>query len=116
MTQKEKQIKLLEARGWKKEYIDGNGVDDEVWIHPSTNKCWIADIAPLPDYFNNLNACAELEAILTHSQYRKFAETLYFMEYKVERKKPRIIGASRAVLSALAERRAEAIGQALKLW
>lgn len=111
MTQKEKQIKLLEARGWKKEYIDGNGIDDEVWIHPSTNKCWIADIAPLPDHFSDLNACHELEHNMSDSDYREYCNLL-----DKDCVDERGFGYPNWSRSAPPSVRAERIGQVLKLW
>lgn len=142
MTQKEKQIKLLEASGWKKEYIDGNGIDDEVWIHPTTKKCWLADIAPLPDYFNDLNACAKLKELLTNKPYSyKFGISTYssnqqqdylslllhgsppsFMEDGCGKRgvdmpmPPGKMTHLAGGIDATAAQRAEAIGLILKLW
>lgn len=107
MTQKEKQIKLLKASGWKKEYIDGNGIDDEVWIHPTTQKCWLADIVPLPDYFHDLNATHELEK--TFADDDAMTEKYWLTLYDVTR-------TTRWPYDATAAERSEAIGLTLKLW
>lgn len=119
MDKIKQRIAIALACGWKRDkrefgqdpckfFIDG-------WItgFPYSQQMFFRNS---PDFLNDLNAMHEAERILTHSQYRKYAEILYFMAYGVERKRPKIIGASRAVLSATAAQRAEAFLKTLGLW
>lgn len=62
MTQEEKNIKICEARGWRREFIHGNGVDDYVWIDPLNQRAWFDDGTCLPNHFTDLNACYAMEA------------------------------------------------------
>ena len=39
MNDQEKQE--AEALGWRQEYIHGNGVDDNVWIHPTNGEAYL---------------------------------------------------------------------------
>lgn len=104
MTQEQKRIKIAEACGWKKGHIHGNGVDDEVWIHPVTQRCWLAELAPLPNYFSDLNAMHEAEKVLTTEQW------LSYWSFLSEVLK------DTSILHADASQRAEAFGLTLNLW
>lgn len=83
MTDDQIRIAVAEACGWKKEYIHGNGIDDEVWICPKTNQCWLAEDAALPDYLNDLNACAEFEKTLTDKEHFSFRKHLWDIVIKL---------------------------------
>jgi len=112
LTQEQKRIKLAEAAGWRKEYIHSNGVDDDVWIHPTSGKCWLAEMSVLPDYFNDLNAVHELESKLTHQQHLTYRKKLW--DIAITRGPDDVW--DRHYISPTAAQRAEALGLTLNLW
>lgn len=65
----------------------------------------------LPDYFGNLNACHEMEKILTDAQFEEY----HYMLYEIE-PFARPMGKRRNASSATATQRAEAFGRTLNLW
>lgn len=69
MKPEQQRIAIAEACGWTKEYIHGNGIDDEVWIHPTTQKCWLAELDVLPDYLNDLNEMHKAVESLRENQF-----------------------------------------------
>jgi hypothetical protein len=117
LTQEQKRIKLAEFAGWRINYIDGNGLDCDVWIHPDGQQCWAKELAPLPDYFNDLNAVYELEL----KAFQDSSIQLYYSRSVI-----RIIKNSAPLdkqfvsdfdlVTATAAQRAEALGLTLNLW
>lgn len=113
LTQEEKRIKLAEAEGWEviefticRVRPDKNG-DPE-----------LAPIAPLPDYFNDLNAVRELQTNLTNDQRFEFVYNLNEVLGLVPLNSP--ASYKEVVLFAFADasaaQRAEALGKTLNLW
>lgn len=104
MTLEEKRIKIAEACGWKRHYntdkqwrYDGDGPDD-----------WIVE-DDLPNYFNSLDACHEMEKVLKDheiEQYNDLLGSFLWSGYP----------ASRRNFHATAAQRAEAFGRTLGLW
>jgi hypothetical protein len=125
MTQSEKRIKIAEACGW--EWLTRKN-DNLSWLFPKgleakgimlghvhgpefvkevkgSRRCGFG-VLHAPDYFNDLNACHEMEAILTDDEYSKYGWTL-LGDGKF---------ACRDFLGAKAAQRAEAFGLTLGLW
>ena len=114
MTTEEKNIKICEALGWRREFIHGNGVDDYVWIDPLNQRAWFADGTCLPNHFADLNACHEMEKVLDEKQEWKYlaklvAQVSIGKEHTVSWNRER-------TYHATAAQRAEAFGLTLKLW
>ena len=76
MSPEKQQIAILQACGWRKEYIHGNGMDCEVWIHPDGKQCWPEELAPLPRYLSDLNAMHEAEKVFLKSDEDKRQQKL----------------------------------------
>lgn len=115
MTQEEKQLKIAEALGWKNCHTPGLkglivGKAPEAWA--SAHRACHYEIEPkgiwheIPDYFTDLNACHEMESILTDDEYSKYGWTI-LGDGKIE---------CRDFLGAKAAQRAEAFGLTLGLW
>lgn len=104
MTQEEKRIKIAEACGTMK------------WSHALPNKEIHCDV---PDYFNDLNACHEIEKWIYCSptnivgRYSSFDKHLHNIVANDFANK---IHWSLHVLHATAAQRCEAFGKALNLW
>ena len=107
MTQQQKRIKLAEFDGWKQEYIHGNGVDADVWIHPNGKDCRAEEW--FPDYFNDNDSCRECEDKYIRSRGDEM-ESYYFWNVL-----PKISG-TQWILDVGPNYRAEALGQTLNLW
>ena len=110
MTQKEKQIKIAEMLG---------KVNIHEEVHTAITYLWCG-YEPyreiVPDYFGDLNACAEMESSLTDGQYDTFEQELAkITEFKCHDDLAAPSGL-RKVISATAAQRAEAFGLALNLW
>lgn len=107
MTREQKTIKLAEFEGWRKEYIHGNGMDCDVWIHPNGKDCRAEEW--FPDYFNDNEYCRKLEN--EHVQTKGYdAEAYYYWNVL-----PSIAG-TQAILDVGPNYRAEALGKFLNLW
>ena len=104
MTQKEKRVKLAEAYGLQ-------NIDPEDWWGWDFNGIEMPGDMPsmvkVPDYFHCLNACHELEKILTFHQETEYIANLM----RVHKDYPMTKG-----FMASAQERAEAIGLTLGLW
>lgn len=127
MTNDEKRIKIAEAWGWKRccypEFV-GRGEKRHrhamfscnsnplFWMHrPGWKgpKDYGPDSNPTepPDYFNDLNACAEMEKALTDQQWG------VYVNYLTQNAK---CDYRRQCAQATASQRAEAFGKTLGLW
>ena len=94
MNQQEKRIKIAEVCGWSDIHERGNRI-----LGTCSKPEWRED-SPIPDYFNDLNACHEAEICLLKTA--KLEEEYYF-------------GIDRNPF-ATAQQRAEALGKTLGLW
>lgn len=118
MTQDEKRIKIARACGWTCTLDDNQfwratrpdgSFTYELWC--SQDNVWSAGI---PDYFHDLNACAEMEKVLTANQanlYRKMLDGITGQAY-VGSRHPHLCYGHHAT----ATQRAEAFGLTLGLW
>jgi len=105
MTQQEKRIKIAQACGWK--MLDGK---EYKWEDPSGHifEDWSKRVVMCPDYFNNLNACHDMEKVVLENAG---SWVRYVKEIKVQ-----------SCLTGLphfhipAAERAEAFGKTLNLW
>ncbi len=71
LTAEQMRIAIAEACGWTKS--DATHPDiQQIWIHPKTAESW----SYVPDYLNCLNACAEMEKVLTSEQKCTYAYML----------------------------------------
>lgn len=104
LKQEEKRIKIAKACGWRLESFAKRGSDGG--IHAKFPVYYFTH--QLPDYFNDLNACHELEMSMTEEQRTEFREILSDM-YEDECR----LGLA---FHATAAHRAEAFGLTLKLW
>ena len=105
MTQEQKQIKLAEAEGWE---VVGFTI---CRVRPDKNgDPELEPIAPIPDYFNDLNAVHELEEELDDSQKMLYVAKLSQIL------SPSKFPQSFRILHATAEQRCEALGLTLNLW
>lgn len=75
-SDKATKVAIAERVGWK--------LNDD-WRRPGIGKWYEKKGEParrlvrLPDYLNDLNACAEFEATLTDRQYESYRQELYFV-------------------------------------
>jgi hypothetical protein len=74
MTDEEIRIKVAETMGWKPD------PETKFWyaLGPDEILAGFKDgiVSPLPDYLNDLNACAEFEATLTDEELEAYREHL----------------------------------------
>lgn len=96
MTQDQKRIKIAEACDAL--VIPSDSAGDEYYSHL------------VPDYFGDLNACHEMEAVLTDEQWWQYTEQLFTTRLG------RFEHDTRAAVHASAAQRAEAFGRTLGLW
>ena len=99
MTQEQKRIKIAEACGWA--------------VHDTSTlfgrHAYGCHSATIPDYFNDLNACHEMEKVLKDheiEQYNDLLGSFLWSGYP----------ASRRNFHATATQRTEAFGKTLNLW
>ena len=99
LTQEQKRIKIAGAQGW-------TGIRGNIG-YPNAAAEAAEVYHVIPNYFNDLNACHEMEKRLTYDQYVRNTETLDLL-----------IGgpAYRPATYATAAQRAEAFGLTLNLW
>lgn len=69
MTPEAQNIAIAEACGWERS-------DDEVKIQSWRHRDGLHHTTTLPDYLNDLNACHEMEKVLTNNQRREYARQL----------------------------------------
>lgn len=69
MTPQEINIAIATACGWKPSPRWGI----EIWIDPSGSSCFSDE---RPNYYGDLNACAEMEATLTHYEAWDYCDYL----------------------------------------
>lgn len=115
MTQEEKRIKIAEACGWtwNAECDIGGQAFPECWTHDDHKMAFHS--YELPDYFNDLNACHEMEKHVkgigvpfTDEQARRWLDSLIGVCFKA--------GEHTFTVCATAAQRAEAFGLTLGLW
>jgi hypothetical protein len=99
LTQEQKRIKLAEA----------NGINIEEYRMEEGD----INTAPLPAYFNDLNAVHELEKVLTDKQWLEYREELRTVSLGPIRL---VSQWCKADIHATATQRSEAIGKTLGLW
>lgn len=127
MTTEQKRIKIAEACGWLditrctrrlKPAEDGvcvMGTKDP----PSIN--YAREYSFLPDYFNDLNACHQMEKMLTHENWQTYSERLrtevgFGCEDYRDANGTVVIELCGPQWHATAAQRAEAFGKTLNLW
>jgi hypothetical protein len=106
LSQKQKRVKLAEARGWifKPQEFGWNFTKldpTSYWIKYRKGE------EPFPDYFNDLNACHEAETALSATQRPKYVTLLCSLTSDRD---------GEGLVFASAPQRAEALGQTLNLW
>lgn len=110
LTQEEKNIKICEALGWRRpddplvmRFKEGWTMPEKWWMCPDGVLRFKHD---MPNYFTDLNACHEMEVVLTDHQQM-------MMNHELKRRSRKTnIPAWRAT----AAQRAEAFGLTLNLW
>ena len=118
MTQKEKNIKIAEACGWKRvEQSDNDYINGLSPIYPWTNgKDWADENGEdLPNYFESLDACREMERTGYRDQPAGFS-FLYNKKLKELTAKSHDVLEYNWSWHVSAATKAEAFGQTLKLW
>ena len=105
LTQEQKRIKIAEACGW-------HSIDFKSALGPMGMIGPLRGFALLPDYFNDLNACYEMEKFLRDKENGLFGEYAMRVLLAVGKGKDGWIKA----MSAGTEIRAEMFGHALYLW
>jgi len=108
MTLEEKRIKIAEAMGWHHIHYDG---PDLIVGHPRSQKAPDIGPIPVPDYFNDLNACHEM---LMAMPYEKEALYMHCLTYKIMMKDEGVSEFDKHM--ATPPQRAEAFGICLGLW
>lgn len=103
MSDEQMRIKIAEACGWHEEKEPVGSANATAWWHH--NDRYPSYLMPVPDYLNDLNACAEFEAMLTSAE--RFT-------YIVELNK--LCGDEPSAVWATARQRAEAFLKTLNLW
>jgi hypothetical protein len=122
MTNEEKQIAIAEACGWKQNgHIDHGGNTRPLLQDPDKPYLSLVDASLLPDYFNDLNACAQARKILTQTQQESYAHTLFGLIVRPVEIEYGPLNLKQAdilwmMLNATAEQHAEAFGLTLGLW
>ena len=97
MTDEQQRVAIAEACGWSEVSQAVN--TDWMGKHP------VGYITGLPDYLNDLNACHEMEKVLTDEQL-----PTYYLELA------RACSTGRALLSATARQRSEAFLRTTGAW
>ena len=70
LTLEEKRILAAEACGWR--YIGSSCFKHQRWDNWTTPEGWTGSRKSVPDYGNDLNACAEMQATLTEDEHHAF--------------------------------------------
>lgn len=107
LTQEQKRIRIAEACGW------GKSPQEKLWYalgcgdfaDPMIAGFRDGHVAPLPDYFGDLNAIHEAENVLNDTQHSNYRGELL-----------KVCLSLADALCATAAQRAEAFGLALGLW
>lgn len=113
LTQEQKRIKIAEACGWSdchKSVASLVGFPTErkpIGIPPNR-----ITYTELPYYFNDLNACHEMEKVLDDEMFKKWTDILFFIQSRAREED----GKRWQWLSSTATERAEAFGKTLGLW
>lgn len=109
MTQ-EKRIRIAEACGWKLEDVvmRANG---KLYRGYFPDIKTVTEVALLPDYFNDLNACHDMEKTLRGDDWTRYVD---FISDDLVRAAG--YQAADYVIRATASQRAEAFGKTLGLW
>lgn len=117
-TNDEKRVLIAKACGWQ---IGVKAEDWSDWPHNVVNPAgeviysWAESVTDphfidsLPDYFGDLNVCAETEKVLTDDQWIMYCVNL-------ARSEKHLHGRFWSEIGASADDRANALGQALNLW
>ena len=104
MTNEEIRIKVAEAMGWK----PYKPITHDGWpllMTPPGKPNREGWLEPIPDYLNDLNACAEFEKTMTDQEHNRYRAHIYGMTFN-----------PRECFSATARQRAEAFIRTLNLW
>jgi hypothetical protein len=113
LTRGQKRIKIAEACGWKiwhnTVWTDRGGEYVQGWTPEMYAKKESA--VTIPDYFEDLDACHEMEKTLKFDQYK-----LWLVQVAMICHKDGFGTEVMSYVSATAEHRAEAFGETLKLW
>lgn len=116
LTQEQKRIKIAEACGWKLENINDylDSPSDTELIGSLGRNIW----GIVPDYFNDLNACHEMEKVLPReTKYSPFREYLTRLNgLSCSSRCSGDQGICGDTTCATAAQRAEAFGLTLNLW
>lgn len=106
MTREAQRIAIATACGWTPCYKGCNG---KTWRLPDDSGC----VQNIPNYLNDLNACHEMEKVLTDAKWTVYREHLRTV----------VLGGIRLVsewckadLHATAARKCEAFLRAMELW
>lgn len=79
MTDEQMRIAIAESVGYKELFMDnGKSMVPQRWESPYDEFCYVAE--KLPDYLNDLNACAEFEKTLTDDELWEYSKLL--MDYR----------------------------------
>lgn len=114
MTTEQKRIKIAEACGWREEHREQMRYLRGQWTSPE------GDYKPIPDYFNDLNACHEMEKVLTRGQWYDYGWRLSEMIHGNDEDRfndmDNLGYRFGEIAHATAAQRAEAFGLTLGLW
>lgn len=112
LTQEEKRIKIAEALGYTR-CIGGcqpkGETEPRYWRTPSGR-----EVRVIPDYFNDLNACHEMEK-QTPKEYASLLRLIVADAHHIKASDADCLS-DNALVKATAAQRAEAFGLSLKLW
>jgi hypothetical protein len=72
MDKEQIRIAVAKELGWTKDYIQGNGLDCDMWFHPSSGMCY----HDLPKYPDSLDDCQEMLANLKDEELHIFDKHL----------------------------------------
>lgn len=115
LSEEQKRVKIAVACGWTKIGPKGFGSSELVGAD-TKDPAW--PFSPLPDYFHDLNACAEMEKALTYEQCSEYFNALGAIQAAdtTGRNGETEYPAQDFWFHATAAQRAEAFGLALGLW
>lgn len=102
MSPEAQRIAIAEACGWELRvhtYLDGS-LAGRSWVAPDGVG------RNLPDYLNDLNACHEMEKVLTSNQWLMYDEHIYIIR----------VNELRGGMHATADQRAEAFLRTIGKW